>query len=129
MAWRISKQEYLIRGRSYPIYLSLSLNRVRLPDGTLINAADEYFKVSADGDVLERYAGPFTSTLEECLYVINIHFVMQASLYKFTWTECHGREGELSEQICLSDLEPIAKNRLPFDPARVVEEFHLSRGD
>lgn len=129
MAWQISKGEFLIRGRSYPIYLSLSVNRVKLPDGALINSANEYFRVSADGEVLEWYDGPVSSTLEECLYVINIHCVMQSSLYAFTWTECYGREAELGEKICLHGLEPVAEEGLPFDATRVVEEFHLGRGD
>ena len=42
MSWRITEQEFLIKGRSYPIVLSLSINRVELPDGTLINSANEY---------------------------------------------------------------------------------------
>jgi len=108
MSWRISEREFLIRGRSDPIYLSLSINRVKLPDGTFMNSAHEYFRVSADGNVLEWYSGPSTSTLEECLYVIKIHSVVQLSLYKFFWTECYGREGERREKICLRDLEPVA---------------------
>ena len=127
MSWRISEREFLIRGRSCPIYLSLSINRVKLPDGNLINSAHEYFRVSADGGVLEWYSGPSTSTLEECLYVINIHSVVQTSLYKFFWTECYDREAELGEKICLRDLEPVAEKVLPFDPTQVVEGFHIRR--
>ncbi len=84
MSWRISEPEFLIKGRSYPIYLSLSINRVKLPDGTLINSAHEFFRVAADGDILKWYHGPSTSTLEECLYVINIRSVVQTSLYEFS---------------------------------------------
>ena len=129
MAWRVSGREFLIRGRSYPIYLSLSVNRVRLPDGTLINSADEYFRVSADGGVLQFYSGPSTSTLEECLYVINIHFVLHSLLYEFFWTECYGSEGEIEGRVCLRGLEPVADDALPFDASRVVEGFHERRGD
>jgi hypothetical protein len=127
MSWQISEHEFLIRGWSYPIYLSLSVNRVRLPDGTLINSANEYFRVSADGIVLEWYAGPSTSTLEECLYVINIHAVVQTSLYKFPWIECYGREAQLEEKICLPHLEPVPEPALPFDPIQVIETFHRDR--
>lgn len=127
MAWQISEQEFLIRGRSYPIYLSLSVNRVSLPDGTLINSAHEYFRVSRDGGILEWYRGPWTSTLEECLYVINIHSVLQSTLYEFFWTECYRREAELREEVQLQDLKPVTEGALPFDPAEVVERFHLHR--
>jgi hypothetical protein len=127
MSWRISDREFLIQGRSYPIYLSLSVGRVRLLDGTLINSAHEYFKVSADGSVLEWYRGPSTSTLEECLYVINIHSVLQTSLSEFFWTECYGRAGEIQEKLILRGLEPLAKDAIPFDPTRIVETFHRDR--
>ena len=125
MSWRISEKEFLIRGRSYPLYLSLSVNRVKLPDGSLIDSTHEYFRVSAEADVLEWYRGPWTSTLEECLYVTDMHFVLQTSLYKFFWTECYGRAPGLQQTICLRDLEPIVEEVLPFDPMYVVEEFHL----
>src|SRR5688572_1402703 len=125
MSWQISEKEFLIRGQSFPIYLSLSVNRVNLPDGTLINSAYEHFSVSADGDLLEWYCGSSTSTFEECLYVINIHSVIQESPFRFFWTECYGREERLEEKICLRDLKPIADDRLPFDAAQVVERFHV----
>jgi hypothetical protein len=51
--------------------------------------------------MLEWYCGPPTSTLEECLYVINIHSFI--------------------------DLKPVTDELLPFDPAQVVEGFHLHR--
>jgi len=129
MSWRISERELLVRGRSYHITLSLSINRVKLPDGNLINSAHEYFRVSADGGVLEWYSGPSTSTLEEYLYVSNIHSVLQTSLYKFIWTECYGREAELGEKVYLRDLEPVGENVLPFDPTQVVEGFHIRRAN
>ena len=128
MSWQISGKEFLIAGRSYPIALSLSINRVPLPDGTLINSANEYFRVSADGGVLEWYRGPSTATLEDCLYVFNIHAVLQASLYRFFWTECYRREGQLEERICLPHVKPVAEEALPFDPVQIVEGFHLQSG-
>lgn len=124
MSWRVSEREFLIRGRSYPICLSLSVNRVKLPDGTLINSANEYFKVSAGGEVLERYRDPWTCSVEDYLYVSGIHVVMGSSLYRFFWTEHFGHEGELEGKVCLRDLEPVAEGALPFDAAQVVEEFH-----
>ena len=127
MFWQISEREFLIRGLSYPIYLSLSSNTVNLPDGTLINSAHEYFRVSAEGSVLEWYSGPSSSTLEECLYVMNIHSVLQTALYEFFWTECYGRQAERREKICLDDLRPAVEAVLPFDPIQVVEGFHLQR--
>ena len=126
MFWRITPREFLIRGRSYPIYLSLRINRVELPDGSLINSAQEYFRVE-EGRVLEWYPGPFSSTLEECLYVVDIHAVLRTSLYRFSWTECYGREPELREQICLPHLKPATEEELPFDPVQIVEAFHLRR--
>lgn len=124
MLWRISDREFLVQGRSYPIYLSLSVNRVRLPDGTFIDSAQEYFRVATDGRVLEWYQGPSTSTLEDCLYVINIHAVLQSSLYEFFWTECYGREGEMPEKVCLRGLAPVPGTAVPFDAGEIVEAFH-----
>src|SRR5215208_2987606 len=129
MAWRISEHEFLIQGRSFPIFLSLSVNRVSLPDGSQINAANEYFRVSAAGDLLEWYRGPSSSTLEECLYVINIHVVIQTLLYELFWTECYGRAPERVETMRLRDLDFVADPVLPFDPVRAVEGFHASRDE
>jgi len=124
MAWQIAKEEFLIRGRSYPVYLSLSVNRVRLPDNSYINTAHEYFRVSSEGEILERYNEPSTSTLEDCLYVINIHVVLRSSLYECFWTECYGRPGQLEAKILLQNLEAVTEHSLPFDPGNVVEQFH-----
>ena len=128
MSWRISEREFLIRGKSYPICLSLSVNRVRLPDGTLINSANEYFRVSSGGEVLERYGDPLSCSVEDYLYVSGIHVVMQSSLYKFLWIERFGHYGKLEEKVCLRGLEPVAAEVLPFDAAQVVEGFHEHGG-
>jgi hypothetical protein len=122
MSWRISEQEFLIRGRSYPISLSLSVNRVKLPDGALINSSNE-------ARVLDWYSGPSTSTLEECLYVINIHYVIGSRLSQFFWTGCYGREPELEETVCLRGLDAIAADQIPFDAAQITEEFHRQRAN
>jgi hypothetical protein len=128
MSWRISEREFLIRGKSYHIYLSLSVNRVRLPDGTLINSANEYFRVSAGGEVLQRYGDPLTCSVEDYLYVSGIHAVVQSSLYKFLWIERFGHDSKLEGEVCLRGLEPVAEGVLPFDAAQVVEGFHERRG-
>ena len=129
MYWQVSSQEYLIAGRSYPIYLSMSVNRVRLPDDALIDSAKEFFRVSENGDILQHYKPPFTSTLEDCLYVIDIHAVLRSSLYEFFWTECYGRPGHLEAKIVLQNLEAVMEELLPFNPAEVIERFHLHQGD
>ena len=128
MSWRISEQEFLIRGRSYHLYLSLSVNRVKLPDGTLINSANEYFRVSAGGEVLMRYGDPWSSSVEDYLYVSGIHAVVQSSLYKFLWIERFGHDSKLEGEGCLRGLEPVAEGVLPFDAAQVVEGFHGRNG-
>jgi hypothetical protein len=128
MSWRVSEQEFLIRGMSYHIYLSLSVNRVELPDGSLINSANEYFRVSAGGEVLSRYGEPRSSSVEDYLYVSGIHVVMRSSLYKFLWIERFGHDSKLEGEVCLRDLEPVAAEALPFDAAQVVEEFHRRQG-
>lgn len=129
MYWRISPQEFLISGRTYPIRLSLSVNRVRLPDNTLIESAKEYFRVATHGEILEHYKAPFTSTLEDCLYVIDIHAVIRSSLYEFFWTECYGRPGELEARVRLQNLVETTEKSLPFLPDELVEKFHLQQGD
>ena len=127
MIWQTAGQQFLVQGNLYPVYLSLSVNRVQLPDGSLIHSAYEYFHLSADGSVLKWYREPWTSTLEDCLYVMNIHSVIGRSLYEFSWTECYGRAPALEEKVCLRDLQPVPLNRLPLDGGRIVEEFHLRR--
>ena len=129
MYWQISAQEFLIAGRTYPIHLSLSVNRVRLPDNTSIDSAEEYFRVSKHGQVLEHYKAPFTSTLEDCLYVIDIHAVLRASLYEFFWTECYGRPGELEAKILLQNLQAAKEESLPFHPSEVVAGFHRQQSN
>lgn len=129
MTWQTPQGEFLIRGRACPIYLSLSVYRVRLPDGTLINSAHEYFRVSAAGQVLAWYRPSSSSALEDCLYAADIHVVLDATLYTFLWIECYGREGELDERSRLPGLCPIPPEELPFDAPRLVETFDRGRED
>src|ERR1043165_10178234 len=106
MFWRISEREFLIRGKSYHIYLSLSVNRVRLPDGTLMQSGNEYFRVSAGGEVLMRYGDPWSSSVEDYLYVSGIHAVVQSSLYKFLWIEGFGYDSKLGGEGCIRGVAP-----------------------
>ena len=128
MAWRTSNAEYLIYGRSYPIYLAASTDRVQLPDGTLFNSASEYFQVSASGEVLEYYGGPWTTTIEDWLYVSGIHVVLGSELYECYWAQRCFKEGELRQQVLLQDLEAIPTYAVPFSPPDVVEHFHFLGG-
>jgi hypothetical protein len=124
MLWRISDREFFVQGRSYPIYLSLSVNRLKPPDGTLIRSAHEYFRVSAKSSVLEWDQASSTSTLGDCLYVINIHDVLQSSLYEFFWTECCSCAREMHEKACRPGLAPVTDTSLPFDPDQTPEAYH-----
>ena len=128
MAWRNSNGNYLIYGRKYPIYLAASSDRVRLPDGTFINAANEYFEVSPREKVLKHYGSPWTTTLEDTLYVCGIHVVIASALYEFTWSQRSFREGELTQQVRLEDLEAIPTYALPFSAPDVIKAFHFWRG-
>src|SRR5262245_49802181 len=129
MAWRISDNEFLICGRSYPIHLSLSVNTVTLPDGARVKAASEFFRVSGTGEVLARYREPPTSPLEDDMYVVDIHCVVGGSLYRCWWVEHFGGEGELEAQVCLTDLTAVEDSDVPFEEARIIEGFHARHAD
>jgi hypothetical protein len=127
MAWRISEDELLIRGRRYPIALSLSVNRVRLPDGALVDSANEFFRVTPSGDVLEWFGGPWTTTLEEFLTVSAIHCVVDSTLFSCVWKERFGHPGTLEACVRLGGLEPVSDDELAFVAVHVVDEFHRRR--
>ncbi len=120
--WRISEEEYLLQGRSHRIHLSLSVNRVLLPGGERINSANEYLRVSGSGDVLEWFRGPRTSTLEEYLYVSDIHCVLDATLRRFFWTERHGCEEEILAKTLIERLVVVSESEVPFNPIRIIED-------
>jgi hypothetical protein len=128
MAWRISNGQYLIYGRSYPIYLAASTDRVRLWDGTLINSASEYLQVSPHGEVLGHYGSPWTTTIEDMLCVSGIHVVLELALYECYWEQRCFKDGELRRRVLLEDLRAIPTNALPFSAPDVVERFHLPGG-
>lgn len=113
MIWRTFDGDWLVQGRSHRIQLSLSRNRVLLPDGSQIRDACEYFRIGPDGSLLQHYRGPQTSTVDDELYVFDIHVVIGDTLHRCSWIE-HFRDGdELRDRVCLTGLAPASLDSLP----------------
>jgi hypothetical protein len=123
MPWRIGTTDYLLAGESYPILLSMSGNDVQLSDGTCINSAREYFRVSADGEVHERYCGPWTTTLEDELYVSDIHIVSGSTFRRIFYIERLWRERRVEETILHDGLTPVQPVELPFDAKGIIRRY------
>ncbi len=89
----------MIEGRHFPIYLSGSGYGVKLPDGREIKTAAEYFEVSESGWLVKTFSRPNTSTLEDDLFVQNIHVVEGSELVRFSVTENAGGSSLQQTQI------------------------------
>jgi hypothetical protein len=87
MIWITPQGHFLIQGEVYPIYLSLSGQGITLPTGEVIHAAPAYVEMTPDGDIVHTYSGPLTSTLDDYLYVSNIHVVLGSG-----YIACCGRK-------------------------------------
>ena len=130
MMWRIGTNGYLLAGEAYPVLLSMSGGTVRLSDGTCVDSAREYFRVSVDGEVQQRYGGPWTSTLEDELYVSDIHVVLGSTFRRIFYVERLWREQRAEETVLLEDLTPVQRSELAFDPGSVIDRYRAEhRGD
>lgn len=123
MIWRTSDGAWLVQGRSHRIQLGLSRNRVRLPDGSLIRESSEYVRIGPDGALLQRYPGPRTSTVDDDLYVFDIHVVLGDALHRCTWIENFRDGDELRDSVCFSGLEPVTRDRLPEVVAQTMAQL------
>lgn len=121
--WRTFDGDWLGQGRSHRIQLGLSRNRVCLPDGSLIREACEFFRLDADGTLLQHYRGPQTSTVDDELYAFDIHVILGDALHRCTWIE-HFRDGdELRDQVCLIGLVPARLDDLPAVVAQAMARW------
>jgi hypothetical protein len=120
MYWRTVEGNFLLEGVSRPILLSSSANVVELPNGMQITTASEYFCVSRAGEILVKYSSPWTSTLEDELYVIDIHVVLGSNLYKYFYTERLWHGSRIDGEVLLRDLVAIGRHQLPFDPSQTI---------
>lgn len=125
MLWRAADGSWLVRGRSHRIQLGLAGNRVRLADGSLIRDSAEFFRVAADGTLLQRYPGPQTSTADDDLYVFDIHVVLGDTLHRCTWIENFRDGDELRDSVCLDGLAPARSDDLPEIVAQALARLGL----
>ena len=114
MIWQIRDGHFLVEGNRYPIYLSGSGYGVPLPDGNEIRDAAEFFEFTESGRLVKKYGPPFTSTLEEFLYVTDIHVVIVDALYKFFWIE-RLSDRRLEHSRLFHGLNRIDDRDLPFE--------------
>lgn len=120
MAWRTPQGDWLIEGRSHPIQLGLAVSRVHLPDGRLVRASSEFLRCDDDGALLQHYRGPVTSTVDDDLYVFDIHVVIDGRLLRCTWIENYRDGDELRSVVRLEGLQEVADDALPFAAGSVI---------
>jgi hypothetical protein len=108
MIWTTARGHYLIQGKMHPIYLSMGGQGIRLPTGTIIHDAADYREVTRTDSVVATYSGPLTSTLDDYLYVSNIHVVIGSTLYQFFYSENADGDSRLREIVLLRDLTPYS---------------------
>lgn len=108
MIWTTAQGHVLIEGEAHPIYLSVSGQGIRLPTGAVIHAAADYREVTRTGEVVATYSGPLSCTLDDYLYVCNIHVVMGTVLSCFLYAENGAGDSKLEETVLLRDLTPYA---------------------
>ena len=108
MIWTTARGHLLIQGEAHPIYLSMSGQGIRLPTGAVIHAAADFREVTRAGEVVATYSGPLSCTLDDYLYVCNIHVVIGDALNCFFYTETTEGDTRLRETVLLRHLTPCA---------------------
>lgn len=104
----------MLEGRHFPIHLSGSGYGVKLRDGREITTAAEYFEVSESGRLVKTFSRPNTTTLEDDLFVQNIHVVVGSELVRFFVTE-NAQNTSVNPAQIIRGLVAIGDDELPFD--------------
>jgi hypothetical protein len=121
--WKTREGNLLLEGEVHPIYLAVSGQGIRLPNGAVIHEAAEYFEITASGALVTEFSGPWTSTLEDDLYVSGIHVVIENALYRFFYSMRGWREPTLEQKLCLRDLVPLDHS----DPSERIGSAPVAR--
>ena len=119
MIWTIPEGRFLVQGESHPIYLAVSGQGITLPTGEVIHSAHVFYEITASGEVVKRYAEPFTSCLDDYLYVTNIHVVIGSELHELFFAD-NLETQRLEDKALLKYLTAYKDGALPFDVDRVV---------
>jgi hypothetical protein len=121
--WKTREGNLLLEGEVHPIYLAVSGQGVRLPNGAVIHEAAEYFEITESGALVTKFSGPWTSTLEDDLYVSGIHVVIENALYRFFYNQRGWREPTLEQKLCLPGLIPLDHS----DPSERIGSAPVAR--
>jgi hypothetical protein len=121
--WKTRDGHFLLEGETHPIYLAMSGLGVRLPNGGVIHEAAEYFETTDSGTVITKFSAPWTSTLEDDLYVSGIHVIIEDALYRFFYSARGPREPTLEQTLCLRDLIPLDHS----DPSERIGSAPVAR--
>jgi hypothetical protein len=116
--WTTPDGHLLWEGEKHTLNSACPIQRT---NGEIIEESAEYYKATEAGDIVTMYSAPMTSSLEDDLYVVNIHLVIESTLYRFLWRERYGGDTELNTEIEIVGLVPFARTTLPFDPAAARE--------
>jgi hypothetical protein len=116
--WKTPDGHLLWEGQRHTLHSVCPIQRT---NGEILEESAEYYKATEAGDIVTVYSAPLTSSLEDDLYVVNIHLVIESTLYRFMWRERYGGDTELNTEIEIGGLVPFAGTTLPFDPAPAIE--------
>ncbi len=124
MCWRLPDGQYLVAGAAEPLPVSWNM---ALPSGEVILSASKYYVVTPAGAVTRVYDAPWTSSVEDTLYVGPLHRVVGGQLTYCYWKDVYSHDGpELMHcNVVLSDLVPCAKDEVPFDVTKVIALHEL----
>ena len=119
--WKLPDGHYLLEGaeQHWPVNTPSS---IRLPNGEVLSHATEFRVVTREGKLVTTYPPPRAYSLEDTLYIYDIHVVSGGQLYRYFWQQPWRYEEMIEAQCVLTGLVECAADALPFDPARTLSK-------
>ena len=87
---------------------------VGLKNGEKFDSSAEYYEITNEGTVVNKFGRPLPFSIEDEMTVSSIHLVIGDALYGFYWSRQYPFEAGIKATKILHGLEPF-ENELPFD--------------
>ena len=105
MKWKTKKETYLIQIKKVPIEFTSS--SVGLTNGERFNESAVYLEKTSSGKIITRYGEPTSFSLEDELFIDNIHLVIGDSLYRFYLHQQYPFKPIQKVSLLLFGLQPL----------------------
>jgi hypothetical protein len=123
--WKLPNGHYLIEGAP-ALFPTSYVSSICLPDGDILHQASPYYVVTDEGRLIATYGTPHAYSLEDVLYVYDLHAVTHGQLCRFLWQEQWGKEAQTTiVAVLLTGFTECAVHDLPLTLKNFVSENTL----